>query len=242
MIYEGIGYSLAKTVLEIFDLLKAALNLDDDGVSHLARAWQTGAPNCFHRNKAALWTSQAARELAVAAPTIDAAAGTRMLSKWERQNDFATAQFRQPADHLSDRRENILAEMLGALRAATIITCAQGMAVLAAGSECYGFDLDRAEIAGLWKVCSGNRIAFLDEIASSLQGDPELVSLLYDDDLSEKVMEQQESLRHALWRARLLQTPAPVLMASLDYLDCDRGAWMPFNLIQSPHLADLVHR
>jgi 6-phosphogluconate dehydrogenase len=58
--------------------------------------------------------------------------------------------------------------------------------------------------------------------------------LLDDDDLSETVMEHQERLRHAVWRAGSLQTPVPALLASLDYLDSQRGAWLPVNLIQAP--------
>jgi 6-phosphogluconate dehydrogenase len=47
-------------------------------------------------------------------------------------------------------------------------------------------------------------------------------------------MFQQERLRQAAWRARQWQADIPTTMASLDYLDCHRGAWLPMNLIQVP--------
>ena len=74
--------------LETFDLLKRALDLDDDGARDVASAWQTGALNRFRRDDSARWTSQAARELEAPAPTIDAAVGMRALSELEEAERF----------------------------------------------------------------------------------------------------------------------------------------------------------
>jgi 6-phosphogluconate dehydrogenase len=233
MIHDGIEHGLMQLALETFGLLKRALVLDDDELLDVAGAWQMGALKSRPRDDSARWTSQAAHELEVPSPTIAAAVGMRTLSELEKQNDFATTPFRQPLGQFGDDTESILDELHGALCAAIIITYAQGMAVLAAGSERYGFDIDPAEIIRLWKGCGNLRAALLEEIASAIRATPNLPNLLYDDDLSEKVMEQQERLRHAVWRAGLLQTSVPALMASLDYLDSYRGAWLPVNLIQA---------
>jgi 6-phosphogluconate dehydrogenase len=186
------------------------------------------------REDSACWASLAARELEVPTPTIDAAVGTRNLSEWEKRNDFATTPFRQPLGHFGDDAESVLKEMHEALSAAIMITYAQGIALLKAGSDRYGFNIDAAEVIRLWKGCCGIRTPLLEEIASAIQATPHLPNLLHDDDLSEKVMQQQESLRHAVWRAGPLKMSVPALMASLDYLDFHRGAWLPVNLIQVP--------
>jgi len=47
-------------------------------------------------------------------------------------------------------------------------------------------------------------------------------------------MARQENLRHAVWRAHELNAVVPALLASLDYLDASREAWLPVNLIQVP--------
>jgi 6-phosphogluconate dehydrogenase len=232
MIHDGIEYGLMQLVLEALDLLKHLLVLDDDKLREVAGAWDIGALKSCPRDDAARWTAQAARELEVPSPTIAAAVGMRTLSELEKQNDFATTPSRQPLGQFGDDMESILDELHGALRAAILITYAQGMAVLAAGSERYGFDIDLAEVIRLWKVCDNIRAALLDEMASAIRATPNLANLLHDDDLSGKVMERQERLRHAVWRAVLLQASVPVLMASLDYLDSYRGAWLPVNLIQ----------
>jgi 6-phosphogluconate dehydrogenase len=242
MIYEGVEYSLTHLVLESFEVLKRALNLDDKGVQDATSGWFIGPLNRFRRDDAVRWTSQAAGELSVPSPTLDAVVGMRALSETDRQNNFATTPFRHPIGHFGDDAESILTELHGALYTATLITHAQGMAVLAAGSEHYGFEIDPVDIIRLWRICCGHRAALLDEIASALRDTLALPNLLDDDNLSEKVMEQQECLRHAVWRATSQGISVPGLMASLDYLDSYRGAWLPINLIQPPPLAGLVRR
>jgi 6-phosphogluconate dehydrogenase len=74
----------------------------------------------------------------------------------------------------------------------------------------------------------------LDDITAAFQATPGLPGLLCDADLSEGVMACQESLRHAVWRAHELDTLVPALLASLDYLDSERSAWLPVNLIAAP--------
>jgi 6-phosphogluconate dehydrogenase len=232
MIHDGIEYGVMQLVLETSELLKRLLVLDDDELREIAGVWLIGALKGCPCDDSARWTTQAARELEVPSPTIAAAVGMRTLSELENRNDFATTLSRQPLGQFGDDTGSILDELRGALRAAILITYAQGMAVLAAGSECHGFGIDLAEVIRLWKACRKLRAALLEEMASAIRATPHLPNLLDDDDLSEKVMEQQECLRHAVWRAGRLQTPVPALMASLDYLDSYRGAWLPVNLIQ----------
>jgi len=178
MIHDGIEYGLMQLALETLGLLRRALVLEEDELRDVSGAWQMGAPNGSPRDDAARWTCQAARELAVPSPTIAAAVGMRALSELEKQNDFATTPFRQPLGRFGDDTESILDELHGALRAAIIITYAQGMAVLAAGSEQYGFDIDPAEVIRLWKACGNIRAALLDEIASAIRATPDLPNLL----------------------------------------------------------------
>jgi 6-phosphogluconate dehydrogenase len=234
MIHDGIDYGLMQLVLETFGLLKRALVLDDDELRAVASAWQMSRLKTGLGDEAARWTAQAAYELAAPAPTIAAAAGLRTMSEMEKQTHFATTPFRQPLGKFGDDMASILDELHGALRAAILITYAQGLAVLASGSERYEYGMDLAEVIRLWKGCGSLRAALLEEIASAIGATPHLPNLLYDDDLSGKVMEQQERLRHAVWRAGLLQCNVPALMASLDYLDAYRGVWLPVNLVQVP--------
>jgi 6-phosphogluconate dehydrogenase len=232
IVHDGIEFTLKRVIAEASGLLKNALNVDDYALAAFGAVWQTdNSPDCAHL-EAARWLAQAACELQVHAPTIAAAAGVRILCDFDRANDFASATFRQPFGRLVDEPHSILDELQGSLCTASLVTYAQGMAALAAGSHQYGFQLDVPDVIALWKGCGPNRAALLDEIASVYQETPTLANLLDDDDVSEKVMERQECLRQAVSRAGRVQLPVPALTASLDYLDSYRGAWLPGNLIQ----------
>ena len=108
------------------------------------------------------------------------------------------------------------------------------MALLIAASEHLGFEFNLPEILRAWKGCTHLRTTLLDDITNALEAIPRAPDLLADDDFSQRVMASQENLRHAVWRAHKLDTPVPALLASLDYLDSNRAAWLPVNLIQVP--------
>ncbi len=192
------------------------------------------------RDEASRWAAQTARELGCPAPTIEAAAGIRAISDLEMENALATTPSRQPLGHFGEDTKSVIGELTGAIEAAVLITYAEALAVLKAGSDQFGFGLNVAEVIRSWKNCHGQRAAMLEEMIFALEATPDLANLLHDDDFSEKVMGQQERLRHAVWRANLLRLPAPALSATLDYLDAYRGAWMPVNLIQLPPGRDAV--
>lgn len=233
IIHDGIDFSLSRLESEIFELLKRSLGLTSEELHELARSWGI----CARRANLGIDARrmfQLARTLGISTPTMDAALGLRSLSAFEKENDFVTTLHRQPRGKPNDARPGILNELYGALRAASLITIAEGMAVLTAGSESFGLGLGWRETLCSWRDCGGWRQAIFSQIANAVQATDTPSNLLDDDDLSDMVMSQQEWLRHAVWRAVKLQTPVPALMASLDYLDSFRGAWLPVNLIQKP--------
>jgi 6-phosphogluconate dehydrogenase len=231
MIYDGIEFGLMQLGLESFGLLVRALKVGDGELRRGAGA-QLASFNGQGHDEAARWTCHAARELGVATPTIDATVGLRALSDLEKANTLASSAYRQPLGHFGDDKESVLAELRSALHAAIIITYAQAVSVLSTASAQYGFGLDLPAIIRTWRDCCNQRGGLLDQIAAALEATPHLANLLDDDDLSEAVMEHQERLRHVLWRAEKVGASAPALLASLDYLDSYRGAWLPVNMIQ----------
>jgi 6-phosphogluconate dehydrogenase len=121
----------------------------------------------------------------------------------------------------------------GALYTSTILTYAQGLAVLAAGSNKYGFHLDLEAVARIWRGGCIIRAALLEDICAAFREKRSLPNLLLDPSLSQKVMAHQESLRQVVCQSAALGIPVPGLMVSLGYLDAYRSAWLPANLIQA---------
>ena len=120
-----------------------------------------------------------------------------------------------------------------ALFAGTIITYAQGLAVLKAASEKYGYGLDLSAVARIWRGGCIIRAAVLEDIRGAYHNQPGLPNLLLDPELGKKVMAHQEDLRLVVVAAVQLGLPAPGLMTALAYLDAFRSVWLPANLIQA---------
>jgi 6-phosphogluconate dehydrogenase len=255
MVHAGIEHGLMQLVSEAFDLMERTFGLSGDplhGVSgvlddylaevsgHLFNPVEAGTERrrikekleALRNNPESWWIAQSARDLGVAMPTIDAALGALDLSARERQRSLILTPFRHPTGRFGNDAASVQDELVGALHAAMIITYAEGFALLAEGSARHRFDLDLVEIARIWNADCGARGALLEDIAAALRATPSLGNLLCDEDIAEKVMARQECLRRAVWRAGELDAVAPGMLASLDYLDSCRDAWLPVNLVQ----------
>jgi 6-phosphogluconate dehydrogenase len=114
-----------------------------------------------------------------------------------------------------------------------IITYAQGLAVLQAGSEKYGYGLDLSAVARIWRGGCIIRAAVLEHVREAYHNQPGLPNLLLDPGVAKTVMAHQEELRVVVSAALRLGLPVPGLMTALSYLDGYRSAWLPANLIQA---------
>jgi 6-phosphogluconate dehydrogenase len=261
MVHVGIECALLQLLSETFDLLQRALLLTEAELNDVAGAWHLGilngylveisgrvlnpanqhAPRLVLREELKLarsspqgrWLAHSSWDLEVPMPTIEAAVEIQRVTASERRQALADTPFRHPVRRVADDRESVLDEMHGALHAATVITYAQGMALLSAASQHLGFRFNLHEISRAWRGCARLRTALLEDITTALEATPELPGLLTDDNLSQRVMACQENLRRAVWRAHQLDASVPALIASLDYLDFNRAAWLPVNLIQA---------
>jgi 6-phosphogluconate dehydrogenase len=262
MVHAGVENALLQSLAETFDVLQNVLVLTDEELRDALGAWHIGFLKGYlaelsvraiepsnqptpwtlleekldsaRNDTPGKWTPQSAHELDVIAPTLEAAAGMPTGVVDERHPTLADAPFRQPTGRFGDDPENVTEELHGAFQAAMLITYAQATALLAAASENFGFQFRLHEITRAWRGCTRLRTALLDDISAALEATPNLSDLLSDDDVSERVMASQENLRRVVWRAHELDLPVPVLLASLDYLDSNRKAWMPANLVQVP--------
>ncbi len=261
MVHTGVESALLQLLSETFLLLQRTLLLAEEALHDASEPWLVGLLKEYRseisgrvfatadqqparplledevkadKNDAlGKWVAESAWELAAPIPTIEAAVGTQGGVATERRQALLAAPFRQPVGRFGDDPESVLDELHDALHAAMIITYAQGMGLLMAASEHHDFQFNLPEISRAWRGGTRLRTTLLDDISSALEATPDLPGLLADDDLSQQVMAGQENLRHAVWRAHELDTAVPALLASLDYLDFNRTAWLPVNLVQA---------
>jgi 6-phosphogluconate dehydrogenase len=107
------------------------------------------------------------------------------------------------------------------------------MAVLAAASDKYGYQLDLEVVARIWRGGCIIRTALLENIRMAYRNQPGLPNLLLSPELSKKVLANEEDLRRVVRAAIEWGLPAPCFMTALSYFDGYRSAWLPANLIQA---------
>ncbi len=172
-------------------------------------------------------------ELQVPVPTIDMAVAMRDLSVFEEQRQMAGKIFQHQEINFTGNRKKFLRQLRKAFYVSVITTYAQGFALLAAASDKYGYHLDLESVARIWRGGCIIRAAILEDIQAAFNAKHDLLNLLLDHNLSEKIKENLEDLRKIVCQASTLGIPIPGIMASLGYLDAYRSSWLPANLIQA---------
>ena len=261
MVHNGIEYGVMQLLAEAYDLMKRGLSMNDDEMGEAYALWNKGELNGYlveitshifsrqdektgkrlldeildvaEQKGTGMWTSQSAMELQMPIPTIDLAVAMRDLSVFAREREQASALYQHPQRRFTGDPKTFCAQLSRALFAGVILTYAQGMALLSVASDKYEYHLDLEAVGRIWRGGCIIRAALLENICAAFHTKRDLPNLLLAQNLSRKVMEHEEDLRHVVCRAAELGIPAPGLMVSLGYLDAYRSSWLPTNLIQA---------
>jgi 6-phosphogluconate dehydrogenase len=261
MVHNGMEYGIMQLISETYDAMKRGLGLNNDQLSEVYTSWNQSelesylleiTSQIFKRRDSktgkglideildvarqkgtGMWTTQCAMELFIPTPTIDMAVGMRNLSmQKELRENGSKILFRTLQPYQGDQKK-FIQTLSRAFYAAMIITYAQGMEILSAASEKFNYQLDLEVIASIWRGGCIVRAAFLEEIRKAYKQNKRLPHLLFDPEISKKVMERENDLRDVAKVAVDIGIPVPGFMSALNYLDGHRSAWLPANLIQA---------
>jgi len=258
MVHNGIEYGDMQLIAEAYDVLRLAGGLSNDELAAVFADWNAGELESFLIEITAQifrkrdgdgylvdaildktgmkgtgrMTVQEAAEKSVPAATISAALDGRYLSglKDERvaASRILTGPTPEPGSH-----PGLVDDVRNALYAAKICSYAQGMNLIRAASEEYGWDLDLGSIARIWKGGCIIRAAFLDRIKQAYDADAALKSLLVDPSFASELTARQGSWRRVVGMAVASGIPVPGLSGSLAYFDAYRRERLPANLVQA---------
>jgi len=261
MVHNGIEYGLMELIAETYDLMRRGLGLDDDELAGTYERWNDRGFHAYlieitarifrqvdektgrcclvdvildqaGQKGTGKWTSQAAMDLQVPVPIIDAAVSARDLSGYLQDRERASRLFPGPEGTLPGSKESFVDGLEKALQAGFLITYAQGMTLLRKAGA-HGYNLNLADVARIWRGGCIIRAAILEEIRVSYQNYPDLANLLLDPHLGETAAKGLSGLRDTVCSAANLGIPAPGMMAALAYFDGYRSARLPSNLIQA---------
>jgi 6-phosphogluconate dehydrogenase len=178
------------------------------------------------------WTSQNAMDLGIPVPTIDMAVSMREISALKEERVLADQLYTRPKP-APISKEEMIAQAEQALYFSFIISYSQGLHQLADASREYGYELDIAVIAKIWRAGCIIRAGLLADIADAFTAKPDLANLLLSPAFVGKVQDTLPAVRGLVAYAAQSGIPIPGLASALSYFDAYTSSNLPLNLIQA---------
>ena len=261
MVHNGIEYGLMQLISEAYLVLKEGAGLNNDELHGIFATWNNGILRSFlieisatilahkdeltdsrlidmisdaaHQKGTGKWASQNAMDLQVPIPLIDMAVAMRELSAFKEERKAAAQKLPLEKQQAAIDKNELIKNTEQALYFAFITTYAQGMALLEHASKEYGYDLNLADIAKIWRGGCIIRATLLDDIMSAYKKDAALQNILVSDLFASVLTKSQDNIRSIVQTAVSHSIPLAAFCSSLSYFDSYRRAWLPTNLIQA---------
>lgn len=261
MVHNGIEYAIMQLISEAYDLLKKGANLNNDQLYEVFREWNNGEMNSFlmeitrdiFQQKDSLtdgylvdqildkagakgtgkWTSEQAMEIGVSIPTIDIAVTSRILSAYKEERVQASQLYAKNEMTTPENTELFIKEVGDALYLATLISYAQGLALLVKASEEYNFQIPLKDVVKIWRGGCIIRSVLLEKFYSAYTQDPHLSNILLNKDIAVIVKEKINSLRKTAAFAASNGISSLGIQTVLGYFDAYTTESLPVNLIQA---------
>jgi 6-phosphogluconate dehydrogenase len=261
MVHNGIEYADMQLIAEAYDLLRAGTGASPAELADVFRTWNEGDLESFlieitadvlghadagtgrpfvdivldqaEQKGTGRWTVQSALDLGIPITGIAEATFARSLSGHAAQRAAARAAFTSDLNPWQvDDRASFIEDVRKALYASKVVAYAQGFDHIQAGSEEYGWHIDRGAMATIWRGGCIIRARFLDRIREAYDEDPGLPSLLVAPYFARAVSEGVDSWRRVVADAARAGVPSPAFSSSLAYYDGLRRDRLPAALIQ----------
>jgi len=260
MVHNGIEYAMMQLTSEIYDLLKKSCGLSNEELHQVYSKWNEGRLQSFlveitaeiftqkddltaadlvdmildkaKQKGTGKWTSQNAMDLGIPVPTIDMAVSMREISALKDERVLADKLYERPQVAPIDKDE-LVAQAEKALYFSFIIAYAQGLHQLSYASKDYGYDLNMATIAKIWRAGCIIRAGLLADIAEAYTTDNSIPNLLLSPSFVPKVQDTLVAVREVVSFASKNAIPVPGLSSALSYFDAYTSSKLPLNLIQA---------
>ncbi|KAM3100135.1 NADP-dependent phosphogluconate dehydrogenase [Phormidesmis sp. 146-12] len=262
MVHNGIEYGDMQLIAEAYDLLKNVAGLNNDQIQAVFAEWNTTPElnsylieitadifkkldpdtgghivdvilDAAGQKGTGRWTVTDALEQGVAIPTIIAAVNARIMSSFKAERVEASQVLTGPGTQFSGDAKAFTDMVRDALYCSKMCSYAQGMALLSSASKTYGYALNLAECARIWKGGCIIRAGFLDKIKHAFNENPDLPNLLLAPEFKQTILDKQLAWREVVAQAAKSGIAVPAFSASLDYFDSYRRDRLPQNLTQA---------
>lgn len=262
MIHNGIEYIDMQLIGEAYFLLRNLLPISAGELSQIFGRWNEGVldsylieitadilkqrdpahPEAFlvdyvldsaEQKGTGKWTGINALDMGIPSNSIAEAVFARCLSALKSERGAASHHLTGPAYQYDGDRNELITAVHDALYCSKICAYAQGFQLMKAAEAEYGWKLDFASIASIWRGGCIIRARFLQKITEAYTREPRLVNLLLDPYFKEQIQKNQTRWRSVVALAAQAGVAAPAFMSALAYYDGYRSAQLPANLLQA---------
>lgn len=261
MVHNGIEYIDMQLISEAYWLMKRLLGLDNDNIGAIFEEWNQGVLASYlieitgdilrqpdpsgtgylvdyildaaGQKGTGQWTAASALEIGAPANAIAEAVYARSLSSLKEERVAAAALLQGPEIAPQNDRERLIDAIREALYCSKICAYAQGFQLMAQAQAVYGWTLDFATLAQIWRGGCIIRARFLQKITDAYTLNPELKNLMLDPYFSDALRQGQTRWRETVALAIENGIPVPAFGAALAYFDGYRSPALPANLIQA---------
>lgn len=260
MVHNGIEYAIMQLISEAYDLMHQGLGLNNDELHKVFHQWNTGELQSFlveitadiflqkddktgqrlidlildraHSKGTGKWTSQDAMDLPIPVTVIDTAVALRDLSAYKEERTAAARLYEGP-HRVATSADTFIAQVHDALLFSTIISYAQGLAMLHKASKELDMQIPLPETVRVWRGGCIIRSILLENFYQAYQQEPDLPNILLSEKIAQLVKAKLPNTRTIVAQAAHEGIPAAGLMAALSYFDAYRSERLPTNLIQA---------
>ena len=274
MIHNGIEYGDMQLIAEAYWVMRILLDSDNEEMADVFARWNEGklcsylieitADILRHKDKTGgylidkildvagqkgtgKWSVVNAMELGMPLGLIATAVFERSLSAQKELRCSASRQFPRPRIQSLYNKVELEKDLFSALYASKLVSYAQGFAVLQRASDVFGWHLDLASIARLWRGGCIIRSIFLNDIATAFESANEPADKLANEPADNNKPEHlllapyfKEEMKTLLpgWKNLVAEAvkeelPVPAFSSALNYFYSLTSADLPANLVQA---------
>lgn len=260
MVHNGIEYGDMQIITEAYQIMKDLLGLSAGAQHEIFKKWNTeeldsylieitrdilaykdenGNPlidsilDAAGQKGTGKWTVDSALEVGIPLTLIAESVFARCLSAQKDLRVKVAKELSSNKPVLEGDKTQFIDDIKMALYGAKIISYAQGYNLMMEAAKEYKWNLNYGGIALMWRGGCIIRSAFLGDIKSAFDNNPQLPSLILDSFFKDKIQKAQGGWRRVCAQALLNGIPAPALTSALSYLDGLRSERLPANLLQA---------
>lgn len=260
MIHNGIEYGDMQLIAEAYWVMKSLPKLNNEQMEQVFSSWNEGKLRSYlieitanilrHKDKSGgylidkildtagqkgtgKWSVINAMELGMPLGLIATAVFERSFSAQKGMREAASKQFATQRLEVVYNQSELIEELHSALYASKLISYSQGFAVLQRASDSFGWRLNLASIARLWRGGCIIRSIFLNDIAAAFEMKEKPQHLLLAPYFKNEMKGLLPGWKHLVAEAMKEELPVPAFSSALNYFYSLVSAKLPANMIQA---------